>query len=110
MTAVVVMPSFLNQIRMDVNANWFRLANPDDLRITTARQLEMGRWVKELQQQPSVCDSGSYRTDDVSRLITKLEHLEKMLPLQTHVVPVPYENTLGGFAPFGQGTRRSCPS
>lgn len=109
LTAVILMPSFLNQIRMDTRGNWFRLSDPDDLTIPTARMLEQGRYVMQAMQTDGICDASLYRGEDLRRLYLKAQQMEKMLPLQTYNVQIPYENTLGGFELFGQGTTALVP-
>jgi hypothetical protein len=103
------MPNFLHYIRLDVENNWFKLNNPDDFRVTTGRRVEQGRVVKMLHECAQACNTEQYREADVRVLFSKLKQLENMLPLQTHVVPVPFENTLGGFDLFGQGNTAIAP-
>ena len=108
--AVVVMPSFVRGIRVDVANNWFHLDDPDDRKVHTARTLEQGRKINEIRQALArVCDAGLYRAEDIERIKIRLHQLEKMLPTQTEFVRVPYENTLGGFALFTQGTSALVP-
>ncbi len=109
LTAIMLMPSFLNRVKIDVTGNWFKLTNPDDLRITTGRMLEQGRRVKQLTETNTVCDAHKYRPEDVQRLLVRLKQIDKMLPMQTHDVPIPYENNLGGFELFGQGNTALVP-
>jgi hypothetical protein len=108
LTAVIIMPSFLNRIRLDVDGNWFELTHPDQLRIPTHRMLRQSRRVKELLETPTGDDS-RYRPEDVQHLATRLKRLEQMLPVQSIKVPVPYENALGGFELFGQGNAALVP-
>jgi hypothetical protein len=48
-------------------------------------------------------DCGLYRPGDLGRLVRVVEQLDREMPLQTASVPVPYENTLGGFEMFNAG-------
>lgn len=110
LTAVVLMPSFLHGIYMDVTGNWFPLHDPDDRTISTKRMIEEGRKVVELRQSlNTIDDHGGYRPDDVSRLRTRAYQVEQMLPMQTLRVNVPYETTLGGFTLFQEGSTALVP-
>lgn len=110
LTAVVVMPSFVQGMRLDVEGDWFRLHDPDERKLHTARSLELGRRINEARDALAAADKcGKYRPEDTERLRVKLHRLEQMLPLQTQFVKVPYENTLGGFALFTQGTTALVP-
>jgi hypothetical protein len=110
LTAVVVMPSFVRGMRLDVSNDWFRLSDPDERKIHTARTVELGRRINEARAAlASACSCGLYRPEDTERLKVKLHQLEAMLPMQTQFVKVPYENTLGGFALFTQGLTALVP-
>src|SRR5262249_35212241 len=110
MTAVVVMPSFVRGLRLDVASNWFRLHDPDDFRVSSAHAVELGRRINETRMAlDSAHNCGLYRAEDVGRLRSRLLQLEAMLPLQSASVKVPYENTLGGFALFTQGATALVP-
>ena len=110
LTAVVVMPSFVPAMRLDVSSDWFRLHDPDDQKLHTARSIELGRRINEAREAlEAACQCGLYRPEDIQRLRTRLHQLEISLPLQTQFVKVPYENTLGGFALFTQGTTALVP-
>ncbi len=109
-TAVVVMPSFVRGARLDIAGDWFRLHDPDERTIHTARTVELGRRINDTRQALEVaCKFGNYRREDVERLYVRLRQLEAMLPLQTQFIKVPYENTLGGFALFTQGETALVP-
>lgn len=110
LTAVLIMPSFLQKVRFEMSTNWFRLNDPDELVVPTSRMLEHGREVIELRElMASACDVERYRAEDLSRLLAKVDQLEAMLPLQTRMVDVPYENTLGGFELFTPGATALAP-
>jgi hypothetical protein len=108
--AVVVIPSFIRGLRLDVSNDWYRLSDPDERKVHTAHAVELGRRINEAREALNqACACGLYRTEDTERLRAKLHMLEAQLPLQTHFVKVPYENTLGGFALFTQGTTALVP-
>jgi hypothetical protein len=110
LSAVVLMPSFLHGVRMDVTGNWFPLHDPDEMEIPTKRMIEQGRKVVELRQAlDCIHDQRVYRVDDLQRLRTRAYQLEQMLPMQTLRVNVPFENTLGGFALFQEGSTALVP-
>ncbi|WP_435020802.1 hypothetical protein TA3x_002028 [Tundrisphaera sp. TA3] len=110
LTAVVVMPSFVRGMRLDVDGNWFHLHDPDDRKVDTKRTIELGRRINVARHTlDAACIDGHYRPDDAERLRNKLHQLEVMLPMQTQFVKVPYENTLGGFALFTQGVSALVP-
>ena len=54
-------------------------------------------------------DAAQYRLDDLNRIATRIDQLERMLPLQTHVLSLPYDHTLGGFELFTQGAMSLIP-
>jgi hypothetical protein len=111
LTAVIVMPSFINSIRLDVRGNYFKLTHPENLSNSSGRMLEQGRVVKELLETraDTVCDADKYRPEDIKGMKVKLDQLQKMLPVQSYEVNVPYENTLGGFDLFVPGTTALVP-
>jgi hypothetical protein len=111
LTVVIVMPSFLNSINLDVRGNYFKLTHPENHSVSSGRMLEQGRAVKELieTKADTVCDADKYRPEDIKGLRVKLEQLKKMLPVQSYEVNVPYENTLGGFDLFVPGTTALVP-
>ena len=110
LTVIVIMPSFLQSIQMDLTGNWFRLNDPDKMKIATPRMIEQGRRVVELEQALlNIHDHNQYRPNDLQRLQTRVHQIDAMLPMQTREVVVPYENTLGGFQLFQQGTTSLVP-
>ncbi len=69
LTAVVVMPSFVRGVRLDVAGDWFRLHDPDERTIHTARTVELGRRINDARDALEVaCKHGNYRRQDVERL------------------------------------------
>jgi hypothetical protein len=111
LSVVVIMPSFLQGIEMDVTGNWFPLHDPDQMKIHTPRMIEQGRQVVELRGSLAcIQDQNCYRPGDVQRLATRVHQLELMLPMQTYDVAIPFESTLGGFQLFQQGSTALVPS
>lgn len=112
-TALVVMPSFVPQVMVDVRTNWFRLAKHIPFYPFMKRKpdyedsMDLSREVTELRQLQTLCvkDAHLYRDGEVYRLCKAVKRLEDRLPLQTHNVSVPWENDLGGFEVFQSGTQ-----
>jgi len=110
LSAIVIMPSFLQGITMDVTGNWFPLHDPDQMKTPTPRMIEQGRKVVELRDSLAcIHDHKTYRPGDLQRLGTRIDQIEKMLPMQTYTIKIPYENTIGGFQLFQQGTTALVP-
>jgi hypothetical protein len=110
LTAAVVVPSFLRSVRIDTASNWFKLSDPMVERLQTGPMLEQGRRVVLLREGLACAgDAGQYRLDDLNRIATRIDQLERMLPLQTHVLSLPYDHTLGGFELFTQGAMSLIP-
>lgn len=112
-TALVVMPSFVPQVTVDVRTSFFRLAKHTPIHEFMHRKpgyessMELSRELTELRrlQQKCVNDAHLYRDGEVFRLCKAVERLDDRLPLQTHNVTVPWENDLGGFEVFQSGTQ-----
>jgi hypothetical protein len=110
LTAVVVMPSFVRGVRFDVSTDWYKLHDPDERKVNTVHTINLGHRINEARQALAQAEScGMHRPEDVQRLAVRLTQLERMLPMQTSHVKVPYENTLGGFALFTQGVTALVP-
>jgi hypothetical protein len=110
LTAAIIVPSFLRSIRIDTASNWFKLSDPLCQRLQTGQMLEQGRHVVLLREGLACAgDAGQYRVDDLNRVAIRIDQLERMLPLQTHVLDLPYDHTLGGFELFTQGAMSLIP-
>lgn len=110
LTAVLLIPTFLPTLRMNVSANWFKLNDPEHLVFHTKRAMEQGRKVQELRTAVrQICDSQRYRDADVRNLLTKMKRLEDMLPMQSRVVQLPFENTANGFDLLSDGATALVP-
>lgn len=109
--AVVLMPSFIRNVRFDTRSNWYGLANARNTDLTMPKTVHLSRSItsmKSLAEQCFDCEH-LYRDQEVSRLTSRVNQLEKELPLQTLRVPIPYENTLGGFQLFNNGITDLAP-
>ncbi len=110
LVAVVIMPSFLPTIRVESSGNWFRLDDPEHLEVRTRRMLEQGRRVQELRVEvASASDAACYRPADIRHLRTKIDQIDAMLPIQSKVVALPFDNAPAGFDLFTEGTTALVP-
>ena len=110
LAAVVIMPSFLPTVRVESTGNWFRLDDPEHLEVRTKRMLEQGRRIHELRQQVvNACDAARYRPADIRFLRTKIDQLDAMLPIQSRVVSLPFDNAAAGFDLFTEGATALVP-
>ncbi|MEM1063431.1 MAG: hypothetical protein AAGJ97_13990, partial [Planctomycetota bacterium] len=109
--AIVIMPSFVPHLRMDVKTNWFELTDPKEKLFDLQDSVRLGRDLNYLRQCKADLASGDRfaRPGDARRLMKAIDGLEKRLPLQETLVKIPIENTLGGFQLFGRGTRSLGP-
>jgi hypothetical protein len=108
--AIVIMPSFVPHATFTMSSNWFKLTNPKCKELDTTDAMRLSRLVKCIQTcAPQVVDGVCYRDGDLQRLFEKAKQLETRLPLQSAVVQIPYENTLGGFAMFNTGVTDLAP-
>jgi len=104
LTAVMIVPSIVQGLRFEVNSNWFPLTKPDNMTIPNTRMLWQGEQLMQVRQAMQwLCDHNEYRPGDIDRMMVKLEQLEKMLPMQTEIIRVPYENNQSGYDLFTPG-------
>lgn len=110
-TAMIVMPSFVPGVTLDVRTNWFSLVNPRTTEQGMRETLKLSRSIKSMQQSAALCArcAGAYRDGDVARLMRRVDQLERELPLQTLRAQIPYENTSGGFELFDTGVTDLAP-
>jgi hypothetical protein len=110
LTAILILPSFLPKVRFEVVGNWFALTQPDDYTVPTARMVWEGEQVMNLRHAVThYCDRRRYRPGDLERVLVKIDQVEQMLPLQTEIVNIPYENSQGGFDLFTPGLSSLVP-
>jgi len=110
-TAIIVMPSFVPFVTLDVRTNWFSLAHPKDTDQSMRQALVLSRSVKAMQQTAALCGhcADAYRAGEVARLLRRVDQLDRELPLQTMLAQIPYENTSGGFELFNTGVTDLAP-
>ena len=108
--AVVIMPSFVPYAKLNISSNWFNLVNPKKKELTTSYAMKLSNQVKAIENcVPCVADGQMYRNEELDRLAGKAKQLETRLPLQSSMVQIPYENTLGGFGMFNTGVTDLTP-
>jgi hypothetical protein len=110
LTAILLIPTFLPSMRMNVAGNWFKLNDPEHLVFHTSRMMERGRRVQELRQAAvHACSTQQYRETDLRVLEAKLTQLDAMLPMQSRVVQLPFDNSASGFDLFSDGATALVP-
>lgn len=109
-TAIVVMPSFIPHVTFESRGSWFSLTNPRRKAWSMQDTLKISRNYQAVRRSLNcACESSLYRPGDVAHLSSVVEQIERRLPLQSMRVPVPYENTLGGFEMFQSGVSDLAP-
>ena len=110
-TAIVVMPSFVPWVTLDVRTNWFSLAHPRDTDQSMRHTMLLSRSVKAMQTSAAACSRCAhlYRDGEIPRLLRRVDQLERELPLQTLQAQIPHENTAGGFELFNTGVTDLAP-
>ncbi|UUO04976.1 hypothetical protein M4951_16480 [Blastopirellula sp. J2-11] len=110
-TAIVVMPSFVPFMTFDVRSNWYHLTHPKQTDPSMHETMKLSRSIKSMQQLAMTCGQCAhlYRDGEVSRLLRRVDQLERELPLQTMRAQIPYENTTGGFELFSSGITDLAP-
>src|SRR5262249_21356905 len=99
--AVGILPSFVPYATLELSSKWVKLTNPKSKEPDLTDAMKLSRAVQSIATcSEGLCDAECYRPGDVERLKVRAKQLEARLPLQSTVVQIPYENTLGGFAMF----------
>ncbi|MCA9117970.1 MAG: hypothetical protein KDA79_23020, partial [Planctomycetaceae bacterium] len=111
LTALVIMPSFIQHLRFDVRSDYFELTDPDDTAATMGRTLELSRKIRDLERLALHCgeEADRYRIGEMERMLARVKQLSRKMPLQTLYSQVPNENTLGGFEMFSSGVTDLSP-
>ena len=115
--AIVIMPSFVPYVTVDTHSNWFRLNHKDgwlptrhNTEISTVDMVRLSRSIKAMQHLAGAAlRPDFYRDGEIDRLSRRIDQLDDRLPLQTMLVQVPIENTLGGFEMFNNGVTDLAP-
>jgi hypothetical protein len=110
-TAIIVMPSFVPSLTLDVRTNWFSLAHPTVTAQTIRQTMHLSRAVQAMRHHACECQRCAhlYRPGEFARLMRRVDQLDRRLPLQTLAAQIPYENTCGGFELFNTGITDLAP-
>lgn len=110
-TAIIVMPSFVPFIALDVESEWFSLAHPADVKPSTREAMLFSRTVKAIEAGVLHCQQNAhlYRPGELNRLTQKMTRLDRQLPTQSIEAQIPHENTAGGFELFNTGITDLAP-
>jgi hypothetical protein len=108
--ALVIMPSFVPYVDLEVTGNWFHLANPKCKLLDMHQTMRLSKSVRRIEERGAqVNERGHYRPGDVSLMMRRVDQLSQRLPLQYQLVSVPYENTHGGFELLSTGVTDLAP-
>ena len=107
---LIAMPSFVTEVSFDVTTNWEALARPG---VTKRSYEEMVAQAGRLHRlRMCLQEAGNeqcYRPGDWERLVSRIDQLEHMLGMQTHVVGVPYQYEQTGTDLFDLGKAHLRP-
>lgn len=102
---LLVMPNFVPELKLDITTNWERLNRPGASKLAYEDMVALGSRLEQVRACAShVHGQGCYRAGDYERLLSRIDQLEKMLPLQTYSVNIPYQYDLPGRELFDKGT------
>lgn len=108
--AMVIMPSFIEDISVTSRSSWFHLMNPADKELTVTDAMQLSSAQQAIQNFLNcIRDCNCYRAGDVAHLSDVVGQLEQRLPLQSTSVQVPYENSLGGYELLQSGVTGLAP-
>ena len=109
--AIVLMPSFVPYCDFTTRSNWFRLTNPKNSALTMKHTMRLSKAITAMRKSKAQCArcAHCYRPGEIEHLMTRVEQLDRELPLQKMRALVPYENTLGGFEMFNTGVTDLSP-
>lgn len=108
--ALVIMPSFVPYVDLEITGNWFRLARPKCKELDLKQVMRLSRAVQRIRSDgQGTTDNDCYRPGDVGLMLRRLEQLAERLPLQRQLVAVPFENTHGGFKLLSSGVTNLAP-
>jgi hypothetical protein len=107
---LVVMPNFVPELKLDITTNWEKLTRPGNSKLGYNEMIDLGAQVEGVKHRATnVRDAHCYRPGDYERLVSRIDQLEKMLPLQTYSVTVPYQYDLPGSQLFDKGAASLSP-
>ncbi|ADB15072.1 hypothetical protein Psta_0382 [Pirellula staleyi DSM 6068] len=101
---LIAMPSFVTEVSFDVTTNWESIAHPGVTKRSYEEMIAQGGRVHQMKMcLGNLSDDGCYRPGDIQRMVSRVDQLEQMLGMQTHIVDVPYEYEQSGTALFSKG-------
>ncbi|ODA34918.1 hypothetical protein A6X21_04550 [Planctopirus hydrillae] len=102
---LVLTPSFIRQISLDVRSDWYDLGNSRRTGFTLEETMDLSRQVQCLKESAATCELEAhlYRDGEVYRLLKRVDQLAARLPLQTLHVEVPTRIKSHGFKMFAHG-------
>ncbi len=108
--AVIVMPAFVPTLKIDITTNWERLVKPGAIKVDYVKMINQAAQIQQaLCYSSRVGDQQCYRAEDYDVLHSRVEQLEKMLPLQQQLVRLPFPYVLGGTELFDNGNQHLPP-
>jgi hypothetical protein len=110
-SAIVVMPSFVPHVRLDVQSRWFSLVHPRAVVPDVRESVRLTRAVAAIRQQGGCCPGCRDASAPLAaaQLQRAVDRLARRLPVQSLTALVPYENTAGGFELFNTGISDLAP-
>ncbi|MFM7034041.1 MAG: hypothetical protein ACKOYJ_02435 [Planctomycetia bacterium] len=110
-TAIIVMPSFVPSLTLDVRSNWFALGHAPAADPTMQQTMILSRSVQAMRESAAACSRcvSQYPPGAFATMMRSVDQLERQLPLQTLRAQIPHENTCGGFELFNTGITDLAP-
>ncbi|MEX2112141.1 MAG: hypothetical protein WD845_03095, partial [Pirellulales bacterium] len=108
--AVIVMPAFVPNLKIDITTNWERLVKPGAIKVDYVKMIDEAAMIQQAVGYSSgVTDQECYRPEDYDILCSRIDQLGKMLPMQQQVVRLPFPYVLGGTELFDSGNHHLPP-
>ncbi|MEZ6142459.1 MAG: hypothetical protein R3B84_18020 [Zavarzinella sp.] len=108
--ALVVMPSFVPTVEMDVSSNWFDLVHPKHKVFDMTQTMRLSHRVQMIRTKNcEIADADNFRAGDMELMVKRAEQLSARLPLAHMNSQVPIEGNLGGFELFSNSTTDLAP-
>jgi uncharacterized membrane protein YgcG len=108
--AVIVMPAFVPRLKIDITTNWERLVKPGSIKVDYVKMIDEAAMIQQAVGYSSgVSDQECYRPEDYDILCSRIDQLEKMLPMQQQLVRLPFPYVLSGTELFDDGNRHLPP-
>jgi hypothetical protein len=108
-SAIVVMPSFVPHVRLDVQSRWFSLVHPRAVVPDARESVKLVRSVEAIRRSGNCCGRCQGDAAVIADLQRAVDRLARRLPTQDLTALVPYENTAGGFELFNTGISDLAP-